>query len=359
VLLTPGAAHLENPKMRMTADNLGETLDVQGLSVEDFELLDSFFSDYETAVIRTQVSSYFYEPPEEHVPKARRTDHQAPIHAGSVAEKCMKHFKTVSEMIRGGYCCDRHGRIQPIPLGARIGIPDDDVIVQPVEFCAMLKSSIGNLRDHLFLGLAFRTGARESQDRLIGVWDIDWIKKRVFVRAMKEGISFYRYLDEPFLAELAEYVKFYDLKKTDYLFCIHYHPEHAHLWTKHDYPISRETTENIFSKYAERAGIQYQYVDVHSGELRNRIHPHTSKYTFVSKGVEIDPNLLKNALTVGNKTIYPLLKTYIRIPVSERHKVARSIIAELTSPLRYAPAHHHNVLVKLIDSTYEAPEVEQ
>jgi integrase len=339
--------------MRMTVDKLGEALDLQGLSVEDFELLDSFFFRYETAVIRTQVSSCFWPAPEDQPPKARSKP-ESSIHADIITEKCMKqHFKTVSEMIRRGYCCDRHGRIQPIPGGVRIGIPDDDIPVQPAEFQAMLDCvEEDNLRDHLFLGFAFRSGARESQDRAVKISDIDFVRSRVFIRAAKEGISFYRILDADFLAELAEYVRFYHLCRDDYLFSVWYTPQREQKWEKSSDPISRETAETIFEKYAVAAGVQYKYVDVRTGELRNRIHPHTAKYTFCSIGYDKEPSMLKVALTVGNKTIYPLMQNYIKVPTWQRHKVAEEVISELT-------CRHHNVLVKLINPTNEAPEVEQ
>jgi hypothetical protein len=341
--------------MRMTVQNL-PCQGFDDLSFESQMVLSDFFSVpiYETAVIRTQVSSCFYEPPKEPVPKARRTCNVPSLIEGSVITgKCMKHFKTVSEMIRGGYCCDRHGKIQPIPGGVRIGIPDDDIPVQPAEFQAMLNCvEEDNLRDHLFLGFAFRSGARESQDRAVKISDIDFVRSRVFIRAAKEGISFYRYLDAGFLAELAEYVRFYRLCRDDYLFSIWYTPQREHKWEKASDPISRETAETIFEKYAVAAGVQYKYVDVRTGELRNRIHPHTAKYTFCSIGYDKEPSMLKVALTVGNKTIYPLMQNYIKVPTWQRHKVAEEVISELT-------CRHHNVLVKLINSTGEAPEVEQ
>lgn len=192
------------------------------------------------------------------------------------------------------------------------------------------------LRDHLFLGLAFRTGARESQDRMIKVFDVDFVKSRVFVRAAKEGISFYCELDAGFLQELAEYIRFYQLRKEDYLFSIHYDQQGR--WRKERCPISRETVETIFSKYAEAAGIQYRYVDVKTGELRNRVHPHCAKYTYCSIGYDKFPSLLKVALSVGNLTTYPLTKNYIKVPTWQRHQVRQGVITELTS-------RHHNPVV--------------
>lgn len=340
-------------------------VDVQDLTEKDLELLDLFFSNVpeglllsssfvnETAVIRTQVSSCFGTPagesPSGSSPKARRP---LPIQADSIAKCGMKGYKTVSEMIRAGFCVDRHGHMSEIPKGTRIGIPDDDIPLTPAEYNLMLDSvDPENLRDHLFLGMSFRTGARESQDTHILIDDVDFVLGRVFVQAAKEGISFYRVLDADFLAELAEYVKAYHLRKGDYLFCIHYDGR-GHAYTENK-PISRKTGEEIFYKYAEKAGIQYRYVDVHTGELRNRIHPHTAKYTFCSIGYDKEPSMLKVALTVGNKTIYPLMQNYIKVPTWQRHKVAEEVISELT-------CRHHNALVKLIHPHQEEmEEIEQ
>jgi integrase len=177
--------------------------------------------------------------------------------------------------------------------------------------------------------MLFRTGARISQNLHIKIEDIDLVKGRIFIQSAKEGVSFYRYLDAGFLEELREYIKLYRLQGKDYLFSIKYTRPSFDRWTKLSRPMNRKYAGEAIDRYSTLAGIQYQYVDIKSGELRRRIHPHTTKYTFCSMAYDKAPSMLLVALTVGNKTIYPLMRSYIKVPTRKRHELAREVIDEL------------------------------
>jgi integrase len=251
-------------------------------------------------------------------------------------------YKTISQMIHAGFCVDRQGHQRPIPSDARMGIPDDDIVLSVPEINLLLGAvEKENRRDHVLIGLLFRTGARISSVLGVRVEDVDFVRGRVFIRSAKEGLSFYRFLDTGFLAELAEYVRFHDLRKPDYLFGVHYRGRFT-AWSIESFPISRKTAETLVDDYAQKAGIQYKYVDIATGELRNRVHCHTSKYTFCSMAYDIRPSMLLVALTVGNKTTYPLEKNYIKVPTWERHDLAKHVLAQLTTRHKNQVAHYEH-----------------
>jgi integrase len=239
----------------------------------------------------------------------------------------MKHFKSVSEMVSAGFCKDHYGKILPIPAGAKVGIPDDDIPLRPEE-CRMMEAASENLRDRVLLGMMFRTGARISQVLGVHVKDLDFVQGRVFIQRRKEGISFYRYLDPAFLEVICHYIRRYRLTGEDFLFCVHFVPKSKGKWIKLNKPFRRHESGDVIHYYAEKANIQYRYVS-EIGELRWRVHPHVSKYTFCTLGYEESHDILAVALAVGNTTTYPLEKSYIKVPVNRRHEIAYHAIERL------------------------------
>jgi hypothetical protein len=237
-------------------------------------------------------------------------------------------FSSVSEMVNAGYCLTYDGRLIEIPYGTRVGIPDDDVPLSAWE-CQTMEVASENLRDHVLLGMWFRVGARISQDLGIRVSDVDFVLGRVFVERKKEGISFYRYLDPLFLALVAEYIRDYGLTREDYLFCIRFRPNSNDKWYKKAGAINRRGAAEIICYYAEKVGIQYRYIS-EKGHLRWRVHPQTSKYTYCSMGYEGSQDMLAVALSVGNKTIYPMMKNYIKVSMKRRHEVAKYVNEKIT-----------------------------
>jgi integrase len=312
----------------------------EGLGEEDSELFDSFLK-IRPAGSRSCFSSF--DGPGFLAPQARRIpsyptaptsnddgillDFRAYISA-PVSLFHMKRFHSVSEMVNAGYCLDHFKHLQPIPPGARIGLPDDDIPLQPDE-CRRMEESTENLRDRILLGMMFRTGARIAQVLGIRVKDLDFVQGRVFVQRRKEGISFYRYLDPPFLQLVCHYVRHYRLSGDDFLFCVKFIPKSRGKWVKEAQPFRRHEAGDVVRYYAEKVGIQYRYVSAR-GELRWRIHCHTSKYTYCSIGYDESHDILAVALSVGNTTTYPLEKAYIKVPVSRRHAIAFRVIERIT-----------------------------
>jgi integrase len=229
-----------------------------------------------------------------------------------------KGIKTgnVSALIKRGLCLTHVGEVIRIPSDTRIGMPMEDRALSSEEVSKLIAAvEPGNLRDRLLLSLMFRTGARISQVLDIRYNDIDWIQSRIYVRPAKEGDAFWRTLDSMFLEELKAYCRTYHMSQSSPLFSVIYPSvEHWGYWprrTKH--PISRRVADYIIHKYATQAGIQYQYVNTHTGELHYRIHCHTSKYTYVSWALQALPRystLLVACALVGNRNKENFIRAY-------------------------------------------------
>lgn len=242
-----------------------------------------------------------------------------------------KKFRTVEEMLNAGYYKTRHGMLKPLDPSWKVGIPDDDVILSHEEVNLLLDAIYpDDKRSHLLFGLMFRTGARVSQNLQVKVQDIDFVDRRVFIRRAKEGKSFYRYLDDGFLSEIAEYIKHYGLKGNDYLFSIYYKNVNFGDWYKSDTHINRRTVNYWLYRYAEKAGIQYYWID-ENGHRRRRVHAHSAKYTVASWIYAECKDSLATALSVGNLTTEVIERAYIKIPSSYRKRIVEKALDHLVA----------------------------
>ena len=245
-------------------------------------------------------------------------------------------FKSVSDMVSQGYYLTHFGKVRKIPRYVRIGLPEDDLILSTREINRLIAAiDEGNRRDRLLFGLLFRTGGRISQNLRVKLCDVDLEKRRVFIQRAKEGLSFYRELDDGFLQELIDYAEHYELTPEDSLFSVIYplNPFSKQWfydrWAKQDEPISRRVAWQSMMKAAKKAGLQYAYID-DKGYKRWRIHPHASKRTVASELQEISKDSLTAALTIGNRSTACLEKHYVKVRPERRHEVARAWIEKLS-----------------------------
>ena len=246
--------------------------------------------------------------------------------------KIEESFPTVTKMLNAGLCKTRSRGLQKVDAECRIGMPDDDKILTYDEVSRLIDAVKPEDKPiRLLFGLMFRTGARIFQNLAIRVRDVDFESKRVFIRRAKEGNSFYRYLDDGFLNEAAEYIRHYGLKPNDYLFSVRYVNRFHKSWILCPYPLNRRTAARWLDIYARKAGIQYCYID-EKGYKRRRIHCHTAKYTVCSWIYSQCKDSLVTALTVGNRTTAIMAKHYIKFPSEYKKGVVEQALKGLEKP---------------------------
>jgi hypothetical protein len=256
-------------------------------------------------------------------------------------------YGSADEMIRAGYCrlkgCPE--RIVRIPEGARIGIADEDCILEPWERVKIINAiDPGNWVFRLFCLYDFVIGPRVSQGLGIHVYDIDFFQNRVLINPAKEGDAFYGELWDELLEETIKYIRFYGLRKNDFLFAIHYVNGDFSTWIKDNYPIDRRTVSRWLDIYSTRAGVNWKYVDRHA-LLRNRVHTHIAKDTSCSEDYEVCKDPLLVARLHGNRTSSCMEKYYIKFRSAYKKTTRQKALKKF-----------HNVLYP--DNTYRGREMQ-